>query len=215
MKYLKLFENFNQYEIDDICEKYNIKNYTINPDGSIDVDGNVELSYRNLTKLPIKFNKITGHFNLFSNNLNNLEGCPNYVGGEFDCRYNKLTNLIESPNYVGGKFNCSFNQLTNLEGCPNHIGECFNFSSNQLTSLDGCLNVGNYFNYYYTTNPISPIVDLFNSIKIYLDYQETYNFLRSDSKIVKHLLEEAIKDYNEYYNKSIITPKEIKGYTYI
>ena len=29
--------------------------YTINEDGSIDVDGNVELGHRNLTKIPFKF----------------------------------------------------------------------------------------------------------------------------------------------------------------
>ena len=28
-------------QIDKICRDYNIKNYTINPDGSIDVKGNV------------------------------------------------------------------------------------------------------------------------------------------------------------------------------
>ena len=39
MKYLKLFENFDQTKIDKICKKYGIENYTINPDGSIDVDG--------------------------------------------------------------------------------------------------------------------------------------------------------------------------------
>lgn len=30
--------------IDKLCKKYNIKNYNINEDGSIDVDGNVDLS---------------------------------------------------------------------------------------------------------------------------------------------------------------------------
>ena len=35
-------------EIHDICKKYGIQNYTINPDGSIDVNGNVELVF--LTK---------------------------------------------------------------------------------------------------------------------------------------------------------------------
>ena len=32
--------------IEEICEKYNIRNYTINEDGSIDVDGYVNLSDR-------------------------------------------------------------------------------------------------------------------------------------------------------------------------
>ena len=36
--------------------------YTINDDGSIDVDGNVELGHRNLTKIPFKFRHIHGSF---------------------------------------------------------------------------------------------------------------------------------------------------------
>ena len=51
---IKLFEQFNnEQEIHDICKKYNIENYTINSDGSIDVDGNVNLSKMNLTELPL------------------------------------------------------------------------------------------------------------------------------------------------------------------
>ena len=34
----------NEQKIHDICKVYNINNYTINSDGSIDVDGNVNLS---------------------------------------------------------------------------------------------------------------------------------------------------------------------------
>ena len=33
MKYLKLFKSFK--DINKICKKYKIENYTINPDGSI------------------------------------------------------------------------------------------------------------------------------------------------------------------------------------
>ncbi len=36
MRYLKLFESFE--DIDEICRKYRIENYTINSDGSIDVN---------------------------------------------------------------------------------------------------------------------------------------------------------------------------------
>ena len=53
MKYLKLFESFN--DIDSICKRYGIENYTINEDGSIDVDGNVSLSSQGLTELPLRF----------------------------------------------------------------------------------------------------------------------------------------------------------------
>jgi hypothetical protein len=59
MKYLKYFGIKSNVDdkpnIDSICRKYNIKNYTINPDGTVDVDGKVYLNYQKLTKLPLKF----------------------------------------------------------------------------------------------------------------------------------------------------------------
>ncbi len=53
-----------EQKIHDICKKYNIKDYTINPDGSIDVLGNVSLSNNELTELPLKFNIVEGFFSL-------------------------------------------------------------------------------------------------------------------------------------------------------
>jgi len=42
LSYKKFFES--KQEIDSICRKYGIRNYTINPDESIDVDRDVDLS---------------------------------------------------------------------------------------------------------------------------------------------------------------------------
>ena len=95
-----------------ICEKYNITNYTINDDGSIDVNGNVNLSDKGLTELPLTFNKVTGWFDCGRNNLTTLKGSPRWVGGCFSCNKNQLTSLEFSPDYVGGSFDCYTNQLT-------------------------------------------------------------------------------------------------------
>jgi ribosome-interacting GTPase 1 len=55
---IKLFEQFNnEQEIHDICKEYKIKNYTINSNGSIDVNGNVRLSCQALSYIPLNFNK--------------------------------------------------------------------------------------------------------------------------------------------------------------
>jgi hypothetical protein len=96
-----------------ICEQYNIINYTVNPDGSIDVDGDVDLSFNDLTELPLRFNKVTGNFNCGVNNLTSLKGSPKWVGGYFSCSYNRLPSLEFSPDYVGGWFDCRWNNLTN------------------------------------------------------------------------------------------------------
>ena len=85
----------SEQDIHKICEKYNIKNYTINPDGSIDVEGDVFISNKNLDKLPLKFN---------------------YVSGVFVCSNNRLTSLEGSPRKLGLKLYCSGNPLTTLNG---------------------------------------------------------------------------------------------------
>ena len=78
----------------EFCEKY-LKNYTINPDGTIDVNGDVDLYYclGKMKKLPVKFGKVSGDFSCYRNNLTTLEGCPKYVGGGFSCSSNELTTL--------------------------------------------------------------------------------------------------------------------------
>jgi hypothetical protein len=77
MKYINLFESFNNFQnteedINRICRKYSIKNYTINQDMSIDVDDDVVLYDRGLVKLPLRFNKIRGNFNCYTNKLTTL-----------------------------------------------------------------------------------------------------------------------------------------------
>jgi hypothetical protein len=115
--------------IHDICKKYNIKNYTVNDDGSIDVNGDVNLSGFYLTELPLTFNKVSGYFNCGMNKLTSLKGSPRWIGGYFDCRYNRLTSLEFSPDYVGGWFDCKYNKLTD-NYCDTEIGGGF------YTSLD-------------------------------------------------------------------------------
>jgi hypothetical protein len=107
-----------------ICEQYNIINYTVNPDGSIDVVGDVNLSFNDLTELPLVFNKVTGYFDCGYNQLTSLKGCPRWIGGHFSCSYNDLTSLEFSPDYVGGYFNCRFNNLTD-NYCDTEIGGRF------------------------------------------------------------------------------------------
>ena len=155
MKYLKRYNESNNGDIDIICKKYGIKNYTINPDDSIDVDGDVDLrgsrfwdyfrtssSYGKmnnwtLDRLPLKFGKVSGSFDCRYNNLTTLEGCPKEVGGDFYISDNKLTSLVGCPlevrRFLGGD-----NLFSDLTGCPQVINGDFNVSNNKnLVSLKG------------------------------------------------------------------------------
>ena len=103
-------------EIHRICKEYDIKNYTINPDGSIDVDGDVELGALNLNKIPLKFNNVSGYFNISYNNITSLEGCPKEVGDSVHCSYNKISTFEYFPNKINHEILIKDNPLESLVG---------------------------------------------------------------------------------------------------
>jgi len=160
MRYLKkyrLFESVNEEEIHDICREYGITSYTINEDGTIDVDGDVNLTSKLLTKLPLKFRNVGGGFCCSSNQLTTLSGAPQTVGGDFRCSYNQLKTLEGAPQLVGGNFSCYDNQLTTLEGAPKSVGDGFYCSNNQLTNLEG-LEFKSFKKIYLERNPVYLVV---------------------------------------------------------
>jgi hypothetical protein len=82
--------------------------YTTNADGSIDVQGSVNLNDRLITKLPVKFRNVSGSFCCCGCiSLTSLEGSPKYVSGDFYCYgCTSLTTLKGAPKSVGGDFYC-------------------------------------------------------------------------------------------------------------
>ena len=121
-----------------------------NPDGTWSADGDVDLSRRNLTELPVQFKKVGGGFWCRINKLTSLQGAPKEVGGCFDCSYNQLTSLQGAPEEVGGSFWCYNNKLTSLQGAPKEVGGGFDCSYNQLTTLQGApKEVGGSFSCSY------------------------------------------------------------------
>jgi hypothetical protein len=67
---------------------------------------------KKLTKLPLKFGKVTGWFDCSHNQLTSLEGCPTSVGGNFWCTNNQLTSLKGGPTIVNGHFGCGGNPFS-------------------------------------------------------------------------------------------------------
>jgi len=188
MKWIKLYESFE--DIDSICSKYGIENYTINSDGTIDVDGDVYLYNKGLIKLPLKFGNVSGNFYCRNNELTTLEFCPQTVGGVFDCSHNLLTILEGSPHSVGGYFDCQYNFLTTLEGCPQLVGGSFALSNNNY--LKDLYFFPEFFDgdVYYNFNPVTEILDLFNMIlasrrlgKV-IDLLNEYGVIQQDGKLV-------------------------------
>lgn len=141
-----LIDKTERERISSLCDYYKIKNYTINSDGTVDVDGNVVLLAKGFTELPIRFNKVSGKFTCNNNKLTTLYGCPVEVGGDFGCNKSSLTSLKFGPLKVGGYYSCPSNRLTSFEYAPTEVGGHFNAYRNNVTSLVGCpTKVGGYF----------------------------------------------------------------------
>jgi hypothetical protein len=122
---------------EDILNKVVEGTYTIQSDGTVDVNGDVNMYNMKLTEIPVKFGKVTGYFDCSRNQLTSLYGAPQSVGRDFFCVDNKLTSLKGAPRSVGGDFYCSRNQLTSLKGAPQSVRGDFYCEYNQLTSLEG------------------------------------------------------------------------------
>jgi hypothetical protein len=126
-------------EVKNWLEKYSVKNYTINEDLTIDVEGDVNLQYRKLSCIPIIFNKVSGSFMGCFNNLTSLKGCPKIVLGCFLISNNNLTSLKHCPEEVGGDFVCHNNQLKSLEHITKKLtGGGLYCENNQIVSLKHC-----------------------------------------------------------------------------
>ncbi len=186
MGILKKFDNF---KIKLICSKYNIKNYTINDDGTVDVEGNVIFNRNRITKLPLKFGHVSGNFLCAECDLRTLEGAPTYVGGNFSLYYNAgLRSLKYSPLYVGGEFDCTCCGLKDLVGIENTtiIGD-FNFTMNDIYTFD---NLPKSYDRLYMSQ--TPVISLgfgtFVNNDNFMDLWDAYDpIAKEDSSYIVYL----------------------------
>jgi hypothetical protein len=112
--------------------------YTQAEDGTLIVPGDLDLSGKNLFKLPnLLAVEVRGHFYCYNNFLTSLEGAPHAVGKGFYCYNNNLKSLKGAPDTVGGEFWCDVNQLSFLNHAPRSVGSNFHCNDNPLVSLEG------------------------------------------------------------------------------
>jgi hypothetical protein len=202
MKHIKPYEIFEsaspnfpttRKEVIEVCERYRIKNYTINDDLSIDVDGGVHLYSKNLEYLPLRFSYVSGAFLCYDNELKTLEGCPQTVGG-FQCSQNELKTLEGCPQTVSGSFYCYKNELKSLEGCPQTISGDFDCSNNKLKDLEHISEVDGRI--YIKKNTVNLLVYTFikNADRFMIEDFNDYEILRNKDTVMLDRLQTFIRD---------------------
>lgn len=205
MKYLRRMYGHNTiYEIEKLCHKFSIGNYTINSDDTISVDGSVFLNSYGLNVLPLSFDTVTGNFECYNNNLTSLKGAPRKVNCAFNCSDNYLTSLKYGPSSVGGSYICSSNQLTSLEYLPSIIYR-LNCSYNDIITPDGFPLTIERYNCDH--NPIKNIMSIFPNYVIFIQSLD-YSYIRGN-KILLSRFKEACEEFG------IDVPDKVDKYDYI
>ena len=104
-----------------LAKLYIKKNFEIVKDDRygfvVNVDGNVELSDRQLKTIPFKFGVITGNINLSNNNLVDFRFMPDKIDGTLYIADNNLTNIDFLPTEINGGLTINDNKkLTDFSG---------------------------------------------------------------------------------------------------
>jgi hypothetical protein len=226
----KIFKE-QKSQIDAWLKEMKIKDYVINNDLTVDVDGDVNLSSKNLTEIPIQFgsvknffiinNKLTslvgspfevdGYFYCQNNQLTTLKGAPQVVNGTFNCSHNKLTNLKGSPREVDGIFDCSYNLLTNLEGGPESVLSAYNCNNNQINTLKSTSFISLGENFNCANNQLANLEGVPSVIEGSLDCS---NNNISSLDFLPHVVKEDFDlSYNPLYLKNLLTSPIIRCFS--
>lgn len=159
----------NKEKIKDWLMLMEIEGYTINEDLTVDVNRDVNISNKNLTEIPIKFNVINGNFDCSKNMLSTMKNFPCKINGSLYANQNLLENCKGCP-LVSEDLFIYDNKITNLKGCPQEIMGDFDCSENNLDSLrygpkiiKGSLNIS--YNKIKTLKHFPLLVGLNISIK--------------------------------------------------
>lgn len=120
-----------------LAKYYNVKNFTVDTNGKVNVSGNVRfIDYKIFNgEIPIPFGRVSGDFICIDSGLTSLVNCPKRVGGDFNIKINNLTTLKHCPEYIGGNFNCSANKLDSLRYITEIIHGDLDCSLNLISTL--------------------------------------------------------------------------------
>lgn len=137
MKLNEILRQSSKDKIDRLCELHEIKDYTINDDGTIDVVGEINWGFKRWKKLPLKFRKVDGNFLIFNNhNLVSLEGCPTEVTGSFKFSAQEITSMKHVPEKVGKDFTVSSFKMKKFDYFPKEIGGELSIFNSRIETLD-------------------------------------------------------------------------------
>ena len=143
-------------------QNHTIGNHFIQRDGTIDVDGSVEIHSADGRELPVQFGKVRDGFYCSGSDLTTLRGCPREVGEDFVCSNIAITSFDGVPLIIGSEFRCFEVKVSSLAGIgktyARHIGGTFK-SNRVFTHMLGLLLVDGLTNILTMHTPVDKILN--------------------------------------------------------
>lgn len=93
MKLVEIAQPVDLGKIKRTLNKYGIIHYSINDDGSVNVDDNVSFFSQRIKSIPVQFHRVTGDFDCRDTKITSLAGAPQVVIGNLWCNNTKITSL--------------------------------------------------------------------------------------------------------------------------
>ena len=152
---------------------------TINPDLTIDVEGNVDIQLQPAllvntkggTALPVQFNRVSGNLLIYHNNLTTLRGSPPWVGNMFGMGDNNIKTLEYAPKHVGAQFISEGNPLSmkNVHKYVDYIGKSISIPKSLsepnilgLMKIEGLVQAKMWPPPHLGATPLSQALDIIN-----------------------------------------------------
>jgi hypothetical protein len=142
-------------------DKNGIVKYTIHPNGTVDVDGDVYLHKFTESALPVHFNNVFGDFVCYHSPIATLVGSPMYVQGDFSITgCPQLTSLVGGPRKVDGEVTYIQSNIQTLRGVPEFIGGALRLHATPVKSLHGIDKVVEHMKYFSCNDGATHILGL-------------------------------------------------------
>lgn len=113
--------------------------YMFDDDGEdiiIHVQGDMDISNNNISKIPYKIGSVDGSFYANNCNLLTLQNSPTEVSGNYNVSFNHFKSLMGSPEYVGQNFDVQYcNNLSSFLYSPEIVIGKYLSSGNQKLKL--------------------------------------------------------------------------------
>lgn len=191
--------------IEEVLNKYDVKNYTINKDGSVNLTGDVSFFNKGIDKIPFEIKSTTGIIDFSYNNLTSLEGCPEVAHSiffarnkikEIDCvpmeskllslSNNEIENLNFPEGFNSGEIVLRHNNIYDLKGMPSSFNGKIFLQYNPIATL-------------FKSNDGTD-VNTFNSLNIIKDRKVNLKRLKYFYNIIgKEDIELDLEEIEKYY----------------